>query len=125
MRKLINIVCLFLLICSSVFADSFVLDSLTEAQKFSKETQKPILLIFGTDSCKFCSLLKNDLDSVLKKDVDNLIVCYLDLKSDPELKKQYNVSLIPDSRIISNGKTNSVIKGYKQQEYKRWLENAK
>lgn len=125
MKTLINVVCLFLLFCGNVFADTFILNSLAEAQTLSKETQKPILLIFGADSCDFCSLLKNDLNSVLKKDVDNFIVCYLDLKSNPELKRQYNVTLIPDSRIISNEKTNTVIKGYKQKDYKKWLENAK
>jgi thioredoxin-related protein len=125
MRTLISLICLFLLLCGNVFADNFVLNSLTEAQKLSNETKKPILLILGSDSCNFCSLLKNDLDSVLKKDVDNFIVCYLDLKSDPELKKQYNVSLMPDSRIISNGKMNYSIKGYKQRDYKKWLENVK
>lgn len=125
MKTLINVVCLFLLFCGNVFADTFILNSLAEAQILSKETRKPILLIFGAESCDYCSLLKNDLNSVLKKDVDNFIVCYLDLKSNPELKKEYNVSLIPDSRIISNGKINSAIKGYKSKDYRKWLENAK
>ena len=125
MKTLMNILYLFLFIHGSVFADSFILNSLPEAQKLSQQTQQPILLIFGSESCNFCSFLKNDLDSVLKKDVENFIVCYLDIKSDPELKKQYNVTLIPDSRIISNDKTVFSIKGYNQKNYKKWLENAK
>lgn len=125
MRILINVICLLLLFCSSVFADTFILNSLPEARRLSKETQKSILLIFGADSCNFCLLLKDDLESVLKKDIDNFIICYIDLKSNPELKRQYDITSIPDSRIIFDDKTISSIKGYRKNDYKKWLENAK
>ena len=126
MKTIIRVIILLALIFSgSVSGDTFVLSSLTEAQFLAKETNKPMLLIFGADSCGFCILLKEDLNSILKKDVDNFIVCYLDLKSNQELKKQYDINLIPDSRIILDGEVNSVFKGYKPKDYKKWLQNAK
>lgn len=106
-------------------ADTFILSSIKEAQTLSKETEKPILLIFGAESCRFCSILKNDLSHVLKKDVDNFIVCYVDLKSEPSLKEQLRITSIPNSRIIKDGQVKSSIVGYKQDDYKKWLQNAK
>jgi len=120
------IVSIALSVCSIGFSDGFVLDSLKEAQVLSKATNKQILLIIGSESCDYCLKLKNDLNSVLKNEIDNLIVCYLDMKSNPEVKSQFNISLIPDSRIIdNNNKVNSIIKGYKPNDYKKWLQNVK
>jgi thioredoxin-related protein len=124
-KNLLASLLILILFSANTFSDGFVLNSLIEAQTISEATKKPILLIFGADSCRFCSLLKNDLDSTLKKDIDNFIVCYLDLKIDPALKEKYNVTLIPDSRIIQDDKTISIIKGYKTQDYKQWLKNVK
>jgi thiol-disulfide isomerase/thioredoxin len=118
-------VILLLLFSATGFSDTFVLNSLTEAKNLSKKMNKPILLIFGMDSCNFCISLKKDLNSVLKKDVDNFIVCYLDVKSNQDLKKEYDINLIPDSRIILDEKTSSIIKGYRTKDYKEWLQNAK
>jgi thioredoxin-like negative regulator of GroEL len=119
------IVFISLSFCSTGFAEGFVLDSLKEAQVLSKATNKPILLIVGSESCNYCLKLKNDLNSVLKNDIDDFIVCYLDIKSNPEIKNQFNISLIPDSRIINNDRVNSIIKGYKPNDYKKWLQNVK
>lgn len=119
----LTIVAGIVFVSNVVVAQTFVLDSLPEANRLSKATNRPVLLIFGTDSCNFCDLLKKSLESDLKKDVDNYIVCYLDIKKHPDLKQQYNISLIPDSRIIKDSHTLSTNKGFKIMTYKTWLQN--
>ena len=108
---------------TSLFAESFILDSLSEANKLSKSTNKPVLVIFGSDSCAFCMLLKKSIASDLKNDIDGYIICYLDLGKNPELKTEYQISLIPDSRIVKDDTTISVKKGFNLREYKNWLQN--
>ena len=110
---------------STLVADTFILSSVKEAQTLSEATEKPILSIFGAESCRFCSILKNDLGHALKKDVDNFIVCYIDIKSEPALKEQLKITSVPNSRIIEGGKVKSSMVGYKQDDYKKWLQNAK
>ena len=104
--------------------EKFLLSSLDEAQILSKDTKKPILLIFGAEYCVHCGRLKHD---VLSKDfedsVDKYIVCYVDIQSNSELKKKYGVSTVPDSRIIKSDKTVSSITGYSRSAYEKWLKN--
>jgi thioredoxin-related protein len=104
--------------------DSFILDSIEETKRLSKLTNKPALIIFGADYCKFCNSLKEDiLNNELSPIVDNYIICYIDIKSSPELKIEYNISMIPDSRILLNNQELSSKKGYSKESYKLWLEN--
>ena len=104
--------------------NSFILTSLKDAEFLSESTGKPILLIFGTKSCKFCTELKSDLFSEpLKSATDKYIICYLDLDENQELKDKYNIGLIPDSMVIKNGKEISRLKGYTSKNYERWIKN--
>lgn len=104
--------------------DSFILSSLDEGIKLSKEVNRPLLVIFGSDNCQFCTALKNDiLNLKLSPDIDNYIICYIDIKEYPELKTKYNISMIPDSRIIINDEQKSSVKGYAKQNYLKWLNN--
>jgi thioredoxin-related protein len=106
--------------------DSFVLTSFKDAKFLSESTEKPILLIFGTNSCKFCTELKSAIFvEPLKSATDKYIICYLDLDENPELKQEYDISIIPDSRIIKNNKQISGIKGYTASNYLKWLNNVK
>lgn len=125
MKLIIALVMLAVIVISStnLYAESFILDSLSEANKLSKSTNKPVLVIFGSDSCAFCVLLKKSIESDLKNDIDGYIICYLDLGKNPELKTEYQISLIPDSRIVKDDTTISVKKGFNLREYKNWLKN--
>lgn len=115
--------CLF---CFQLYAHTEpILSSLDNAKILSKETGKPILLIFGEDYCMYCVKLKNDLLSLnLSPETDDYIVCYIDIKKHPGLKRQYGVSVIPDSRIIKDGVQIQSNKGYSVQRYRTWLKNA-
>lgn len=102
--------------------DSFILSSLEETYKLSEATKKPALVIFGSDYCKFCNSLKQDiLNKKLSPHIDKYIICYIDIKQKPDLKTHYKVSSIPDSRIFVNGKESKTTKGYVQNAYIQWL----
>jgi thioredoxin-related protein len=111
---------------SNINANSFVLGSLEEAQALSKSTKQPILVIFGSDNCSFCTKLIADINNGQLTDyLDPYIICYIDLKKNEEYKEQYKVNMIPDSRIMSNNKETSKATGYNKNEYIQWLKNAK
>lgn len=106
--------------------DSFILESIDEAKQLSARTNQPILIIFGSPECVFCESLKKDILSFkLSPDIDPYIICYLDLNKDPTLKKDFNIKIIPDSRIIINNEQRTQIKGYSKNNYIKWLNNAK
>lgn len=106
---------------SQAFGEGFILDSLPEAKQLSESTGKPILLIFGSTSCPHCHHLKDDLLSNKISGADQYILCYLNTNQD--LKKEYSISMIPDSRIISKNKEVRSIKGYERSKYEKWLKN--
>jgi thioredoxin-like negative regulator of GroEL len=110
----------------NIFASNFVLSSLEEAQNLSKSTKQPILAIFGSDSCSFCTKLINDIDNGQLTDyLDSYIICYIDLKTNANIKNKYKVNMIPDSRIIIDNKEVSKATGYNKNEYIKWLKNVK
>lgn len=125
MVKIIYLLFFLAVLVTTVSAnDSFILDSIEEAQRLSKLTNKPALIIFGADYCKFCNSLKDDiLNKKLSPTIDRYIICYIDIKLNPELKDQYGVNMIPDSRIFSNTKEIRRVKGYSKNNYLKWLNN--
>lgn len=110
----------------SLAKDSFILSSLDEAMVLSQSTNKPVLLIFGADYCRYCiSLKENILNLELSPEINKYIICYIDIKIHSDLKKQYSVSTIPDSRIIIDNKQQKSIIGYNRQKYISWLKYDK
>jgi len=125
MIRIIFAVLLSFIINSSLIAtEDFILNSIEEAKTLSKITEKPILLIFGAEYCSYCGSLKtNILNLDLSPEINQYIVCYIDIKICVDLKKQYNVSAIPDSRIIINNQQKRSLIGYNQKKYRNWLKN--
>ena len=123
MKTILSII--FSLVSCAVLADGFILGSLAEANKLAESTGKPVLLILGTKSCPHCEFLKNDLLKSKISSADKFIICYLGLDKNKDLKKQYSVSMIPDSRILKNNKEISSIEGYNRTKYEKWLQDAK
>ena len=119
---LMFIVCILLTALSA--NDGFILDSIDAAHRLSRQTGKPTLVIFGADYCKFCNALKQDiLDNNLSPNIDRYIICYVDIKQNPELKERYGVSKIPDSRIFIENEEVSKMAGYFKNNYIKWLDN--
>jgi thioredoxin-like negative regulator of GroEL len=106
--------------------DSFMVTSIKDAKILSESTNRSILLIFGADYCKYCNQLKSDLFiSPLKELTDRYIICCIDLEKKPKMKSEYNVSTIPDSRILKNNNQISKIKGYSPKSYQNWIKSNK
>jgi thioredoxin-related protein len=104
-------------------AGDFILNSLDEAKNLSNSTNQSILLIFGTSNCVFCRSLENDLynSMELQDATEKYIICYIDLKNNPEYKETYKISIIPDSRIITKNIQTKKISGYNKEKYIKWL----
>lgn len=125
--KIIYILLTFILTINTALSrDGFILNSLEEAKTLSRITEKPLLLIFGADYCVYCSSLKADiLLHKLSPEADDYIVCYIDIKNMPNMKHEYGVSIIPDSRIFLDNVEISSSKGYNIKKYRSWLKNVK
>jgi thioredoxin-related protein len=123
MVKIIYLLFFLAVLVTTVSAnDSFILDSIEEAQRLSQLTNKPALIIFGADYCKFCNSLKEDiLNNSLGSDIKDYIICYVDIKENVDLKEKYNISMIPDSRIFIDAREIKRIKGYSKNNYMKWL----
>ena len=102
-------------------ASYIIKDDYSAAIMLAKETNMPILLIFGADWCGYCQNLKRDLPTI--PEIDKFIVCAIDIENNPELKAQMNVSSLPTSIIIDQNTNKEIIRklGYKPLEYKGWL----
>jgi|688.fasta_scaffold139653_3 thiol-disulfide isomerase/thioredoxin len=116
--------CLLLFSTTIIANDGFILSSMEETQKLSKLTNKPALVIFGADYCKFCQILKQDiLTNQLSPSINEYIICYIDVKDNLNLKNKYKISSIPDSRIFIDNEQVSKTTGYSKDTYKKWLNN--
>lgn len=113
-------------LCSTLTlaSEGFILNSIDEANQLSKLTDKPILLIFGADYCVHCIKLKEDiLNSNISEDIDKMIICFIDIAKNPKEKIEYNIKVIPNSRIIYSNKSNNPIIGYNKDNYITWLKS--
>lgn len=126
--KSLLLMTLMVFISTNLMADSPVfLNSLEDSQAMSKISQKDLIVIFGSSSCKYCEELKSDInsgdfDSVLT----NKIVCYVELnENNKQIKTSYKINIIPDSRFFVNDKQESKIVGYEKSKYQNWLKNLK
>jgi thioredoxin 1 len=116
-----------LVLCSigfSVFAETPMVDNLHDAMALSEDADMPVLLIFGAEWCVNCKILKTDINNgTLSKEVNRMIICYINIDDDKNLSKEYRVKNIPDSRILVDKKEIKRIIGYKKDKYKEWLQN--
>lgn len=126
--KSLLLMTLMVFISTNLMADSPIfLNSLEDSQAMSKISQKDLIVIFGSSSCKYCEELKSDInsgdfDSVLT----NKIVCYVELnENNKQIKTSYKINIIPDSRFFVNDKQESKIVGYEKSKYQNWLKNLK
>lgn len=117
----------FLVIFSSKIcvADFPIVNNIEDAIILSEQTKQPILLVFGAEWCKYCVNLKTDIqDGIFSKELDSVIVCFIDIEKYKHLRLEYKVSNLPDSRMIISNKEESSLIGYNKQKYKQWIINA-
>jgi len=121
MRKyFLGFVCLFCLSTSTHAHPPVYVNSLEEAVVLQKQIDHDILLIFSSNKCSYCEILKKDLENM---NIENKIICIIDIENNQKLKIENNVSIIPDTRIISKGKQIKKIIGYKNKT--KYLDNLK
>jgi thioredoxin-like negative regulator of GroEL len=115
---------LYLLFAITVVHTSISVKDFEDAIALSESSKMPVLVVFSADWCKFCSILKEDIDKgVYAKETDKYIVCFIDIDQREDLKKEYQVSSIPDSRILKHKIEKSRLIGYDKIRYRKWLEN--
>jgi len=121
------IVALFFIFCTTIsLADNkfpIFVDSLLDAIVESENSKKDVLLIFSADWCKFCRVMKKDIDNNIR-DLNGIIISYVDVDKDPELAKEFKVKQLPDYIILRNKIEIKRKVGYKNFEtFKRWLKD--
>lgn len=89
-------------ITNSGFCDSvYIENSLEDAVLLSQDTGQPVLVVFSADWCKYCNIMKKDIEQNLS-DFDSYIICYIDNEKREDLVKEYRVKTIPDYFILKN-----------------------
>lgn len=116
---------LYLLLGMSILYSNSIVKDFEDAIALSESSKMPVLVVFSAEWCKYCSLLKKDIDNgEYSKELDKYIVCFVDVDKRADLKKEYRVSTIPDSRIIKDQKEQKQIIGYDKTKYKKWLQHG-
>lgn len=88
----------------------------------SQNTKQKIIAIFGASWCAPCSQLKKDL-SDYPSIIDNYIYVYIDIDKRADLKKEYDVKIVPDIMIIeSNIEVKRKIGYSNLKEFQSWLQ---
>lgn len=120
---------IFMAFSSSVCVGVEILNDLDVANQIAKEQEKNTLLIFSLENCKYCEILKNDLNNF--ENIDNYVICILDSRQNKKITGKMQIKKWPTSIVITTGKEQqgevSRKIGYgDKKEYEIWLkENAK
>lgn len=104
--------------------DSFyIYDSLEDAVIISQNTKQPILVVFTADWCKFCNVMKKDIENNIA-DFDDYIICYVNSEKRSDLAKEYRVKTIPDYFVLNNNIEIKRKVGYSNyMNLTQWLNN--
>lgn len=119
-----KILLLSILILQSIcygFSDDYVItNNLVDAIALSEESNRQILVVFTAEWCGYCNEMKNDLQNC--QELQGMIVCFVNIDTNSELKKEYRVKSIPDYFILKNKIEIKRQKGYhNKKEFVKWL----
>lgn len=96
--------------------------SLDESIEIGKRENKNLLIIFSIDGCVYCDILKNE---VVMYDIDNYVLCIIDVTNNSELAKAFKLRIFPTSVILSVQKNDEKILdtfiGYNKEKYPLWI----
>lgn len=130
MSKILYVVLLSLFFCAAAYSaankqtsNGYVTD-IDLALRLSKETKQETLVIFSASWCKFCETLKEDIGII--KNLDNKIICILDVDNEKKLSRQFKIRNLPTSVILSaSGNEIARIIGYDKKTYQEWIDSNK
>lgn len=107
--------------------NTYFAHSLEDAVALSESTGKPLLVIFSADWCKYCQVLKQELtDNDMQSALDEYLICIVDVDERKDLKDEYKVQTLPDSRLLMKLKERSSFIGYSgKKKYLAWIRNAR
>jgi thiol:disulfide interchange protein len=98
---------------------------LAEAKEASKQLNKDILILFETSWCSTCKRFKRESfsNNKIEEEMNNYIVCLLDIEKDEKIAKKFNVKSFPCYLIIdSNDNIKKQGSGYKSTNmFFNWL----
>jgi thioredoxin 1 len=109
---------LMLLLPLTIYTKDFAISN--NHEEIKQEDKDKIILIFGAEWCKYCLLLKNNLETL---NLDNYKIYFIDVDENKELKIKYDVKSLPTSIILSNEKIISKKIGFNKNDYNKWLED--
>lgn len=96
-----------------------------EAMQKSKELDRPVLLVFGAEWCKYCTKMKSETfsqDSV-KEVLKKYIVSHVDVDKNPKIGAKYSVKSLP-YYVITNSSEQDLKRGkgfMAADEFIKWL----
>jgi thioredoxin-related protein len=103
---------------------SNVVYDLPTAEKLAKQYKRNIILIFSADWCDYCKELKKVIDNKSIKNLQDYIICLINIEKNQDLVKQYEVKRLPTSILLNDTlKEWSRKVGYQTEEYELWLKN--
>lgn len=126
LSKFLSFFMVLLLTTSSYcFADFPMMYDLNDALALSESTKQPVVLVFGAKWCPYCVELKNDINNGdFSKELDDKIVCYIDIDKHKDLKKEYRIQTLPDTRFLVSKVEVSQLTGYGKTKFREWIKNA-
>lgn len=119
---LLSIIFFITILTNSSFCNSiYIENSLEDAVILSQQTGQPVFVIFTADWCKYCAIMKQDMDKNLS-DFDSYIICYVNMDKRVDLTKEYQVKTIPDYFILQKNIETKRKVGYSTySNLTRWL----
>jgi len=106
--------------------NAFFVDNFADALAMSESTNKPLLVVFTADWCKYCAVLHEDVQKESGGEIlKDYIVCFINIDKYPDIYKEYKVKALPDSRIIVSKTEIATNIGYKSKtHYMQWIKNV-
>jgi thioredoxin-like negative regulator of GroEL len=125
--KTLSLILLLCVIGDRAYGENpYFVDNLGDAIALSESSNKPILVVFGAEWCKYCKILIDDLndeDSI--RVLNDFIICSIDIDKDKVISQDFKVRNLPDSRILNNKIEIAAYVGYNgKKKYLTWVQNA-
>jgi|APGre2960657404_1045060.scaffolds.fasta_scaffold59797_2 thioredoxin-related protein len=121
MKKILLLsILVFQSICYGVSDDYIITTKLVDAIALSEELNKEVLVIFTANWCDYCNQMKKDLEYC--QELEGMIVCFVNIDKNPELKQEYKVRSIPDYFLLKDKIEIKRQKGYYgKKDFLKWL----
>ena len=115
---------LFTSICLS--GEPIFVNDLVDAIAMSEATNQPVLIVFSAEWCVPCQNFKQDLiGQDFRNQLQDTIICKIDIEKDIENTKQYGVNRVPDFILLDKKKEICRHRGYIRTKFIDWFKGCK